>query len=273
MISWYKVIIKIEDEVIKENMSAMLMFNGAESVVDQDDYLEVYLHQENKNSLLDYISNQAIFSPYKIKHEAVENTNWNAVWESSFQPIDVGDIHIRAEFHPPTAKTEIVIQPKMAFGTGHHETTYMMIEKMSSIDFSNKKVLDYGCGTGILAVYAGMLNAQQIEANDIQPEAIENTIEHFDLNNVSRENLKVLEGDLDVFNSGKYDIILANINRHVLLDNGENLYAKLKSQGTLLMSGILKSDRELILSIYKKLNFELKSENSKGEWCLFEFAA
>ncbi len=271
MESWHKINIAESDDSVKETMSAMLMFNGAESVVDQGQYLEVYLYSENKEALIDYISTQAIFCDSKVENEKVINKNWNAVWESSFDPIDVGSVHIRAEFHPQTDKTEIVIQPKMAFGTGHHETTFMMIEKMSTLDFKEKSVLDYGCGTGVLAVYAGMLYASNIDANDIQPEAIDNTFEHFDLNKVSKENLRVVEGDLDVFGTSTYDIILVNINRHVLLANAEKLKLRLNANGVLLMSGILKADRQLILDTYSKAGFSLTSENSRGEWCLFEF--
>jgi len=271
MESWYKIIISNLGQTSKEVLSAMLMFNGAESVVDQDDFLEVYLHTDHKDSLLEFISGKEIFNSLTVKHENVVNENWNAVWESSFDPIDVGHIHIRAQFHPKTDKTEIIIQPKMAFGTGHHETTFMMIEKMSGLEFKGKHVLDYGCGTGVLAVFAGMLDAKKIDANDIQLEAIENTLEHFEINNVDRANLRVIQGDLDVFDGEEYDVILANINRHVLLQNPVNLKGILKPDGSLLMSGILKADRSLILETYEKAGFKLVSENSKGEWCLFEF--
>jgi len=272
MESWHKITINESDADLKESMSAMLMYNGAESVVDQEDFIEVYLDSDNLDSLIEYISNQKIFSAHKLKVEKVINENWNAIWEANFKPIDVGSIHIRATFHPKSEKQEIIIQPKMAFGTGHHETTFMMIEKMSQMIFQDKYVLDYGCGTGVLAVYSGMLNASRIDAIDIQSEAIENTIEHFKLNNVSLENLTLKEGDLDVLSARTYDIILANINRHVLLENFSSIKNKLNANGTLLMSGILKSDRNLIIETYLQNDFKLNSEKQKGEWCLFEFS-
>ena len=271
MASWHKIIIPESDDAQKEIISALLMFNGADSVVDQDTFLEVYLNSDNLEAIESFINESEAINSNDITIEKVKSQNWNAVWESSFNPIDVGQVHVRAIFHPKTDKTEIVIQPKMAFGTGHHETTFMMIEKMSSMNFKGKSVLDYGCGTGILAVYARMKEAQTIDAIDIQLEAIENTLEHFELNNQRVDNLNVSVGDLDIIESTTYDVILANINRHVLLANANNLFNKLNNDGTLLVSGILKSDRELLLSTYEASDFTLKYENQKGEWCLFEF--
>ncbi|NNE16135.1 MAG: 50S ribosomal protein L11 methyltransferase [Saprospiraceae bacterium] len=268
---WHKLIINASDENQKEIISAWFMHFGAESVVDQEDHLEVYVGNDEYESLINAINENNIVPIDSWSSEKIVNQNWNAVWESGFNAIDVGDIHIRAEFHPPSKKTEIIIQPKMAFGTGHHNTTYMMIDWMQNHDFSNQSVLDYGCGTGILAVYASMRNAKLIDAIDIQEEAIENTHEHFKLNNLSEDNLNVYQGDLDKLPPRKYDIILANINRHVLLDNALNLKEKLEPNGILVMSGILEEDKELIMETYTKEGLDLKDEDQKGEWCCFRF--
>lgn len=268
---WHKMIVTIPDNDNREIVSSLLMFNGADSVVEHDNGLDVYINEDNLEDLKNFMLGHAFLNNYTHEFERIENKNWNAEWEANFKPIEINDIHIRAEFHPKTDKREIIIQPKMAFGTGHHETTFMMIEQMNTMDFSDLNILDYGCGTGILTVFAAMQKAKNIVAIDIQEEAVENTVEHFDLNNLAKENLIVLQGDLDKLDSQKYDIILANINRHVLLKNQHNLHALLLPNGKLLLSGILKADRPLIVETYTHAGFTLASENQKGEWCMFLF--
>lgn len=271
MEAWHKLIVDLKPDDDREIISSLLMFNGADSVVEQDDSLDVYLNSENLVLLQAFIKNNDYLSNLRYNVEQVENQNWNAVWESSFSAINIDDIHIRAEFHPKTNMREIVIQPKMAFGTGHHETTFMMIQLMNKMDLSGFQVLDYGCGTGILTVFAAMQGAFEIVGIDIQEEAVENTFEHFELNKIPTDNLTVLQGDLEVLDNSRYDLILANINRHVLLENSLALKDKLKTDGKLLLSGILQSDRNLILDTYQKAGFNLISENQKGNWCLFYY--
>lgn len=197
--------------------------------------------------------------------------NWNAQWEASFQPVDVDDFcRIRADFHEPKTGTahDIVINPKMAFGTGHHETTYMMIDSMQSIDFEGKRVLDFGCGTGILAILAEKLGAASIDAIDIEQESYENTLENTDINNCS--NITAQQGELDQI-SNTYDIILANINRHVLLTTPKSLHSLINTGGILLMSGILLSDIQLVNEAYTSVGFHLKESRTKGEWTALLF--
>ena len=159
----------------------------------------------------------------------------------------------------------------MAFGTGHHETTNMMIEHMSNMEFKGKSVLDYGCGTGILAIFAHKLDAQQIVAIDMQEEAIDNTVEQMMLNDIPPIDIDVEQSDITFLDDKPFDIILANINRHVLLSKTADIHKRLKPNGQLIMSGILKSDEKKILSQYGSLGFELKDSKYQGEWCLFEF--
>ena len=163
--------------------------------------------------------------------------NWNAVWESNFQPIQVDDfVAVRADFHPNTEGVEfdLIVNPKMAFGTGHHETTFMMLQQMRSMDFKGKKVLDYGCGTGILAILASKLGAIDLEAVDIEPPSYENTIENCTINNV--DNVKAICGVLDDVPSRNFDIILANINRNIIIDSLEDLKNRLNTEGSLFIN-------------------------------------
>jgi ribosomal protein L11 methyltransferase len=193
--------------------------------------------------------------------------NWNVLWESNFEPIKVDDfVGLRADFHPPTegVQFDLVINPKMAFGTGHHETTYMMMQLMRDIDFKGKRVLDYGCGTGILAILASKLEASTIEAVDIEFPAYENTIENCTINNV--ENIKAVFGQLSDIESSNFDIILANINRNVILDSLDSLKNKLNTEGVMLISGFLIEDENVLVEALKKHNFTIKNKLHKRIW-------
>jgi ribosomal protein L11 methyltransferase len=193
--------------------------------------------------------------------------NWNVLWESNFEPIQVDDfVGLRADFHPPTegVQFDLVINPKMAFGTGHHETTYMMMQLMRDVDFKGKRVLDYGCGTGILAILASKLEASTIEAVDIEFPAYENTIENCTINNV--ENIKAVFGQLTDIESSDFDIILANINRNVILDSLDSLKNKLNTGGILLISGFLIEDENVLVEALKKHNFTIKNKLHKRIW-------
>ena len=155
----------------------------------------------------------------------------------------------------------------MAFGTGHHETTYMVIETMRTLNFHNKLVFDYGCGTGILAILASKLGAQHIDAVDIEQASFENTIENSKINGV--DNLKTYLGSLEVVKNTGYDIILANINRNVILASLSTLYNKLKPSGILIVSGFLGEDLELLKSQAIHAGFRIGNERHKNKWiCL-----
>lgn len=194
--------------------------------------------------------------------------NWNSIWESNFQPITVGDFcGVRADFHPPMqgVQYEIIINPKMAFGTGHHETTHMVMQLMADLDFQDKYVFDFGCGTGILAILAAKLGARLIDAVDIEPPSYENTLENAKINGVSGA-IHALLGDLGVVEGSGYDIILANINRGVILEAFSTLHQKLKQGGILLISGILQTDRELVEAEARQQGFSPMTFLEKGNW-------
>jgi len=270
---WSKLTIDYQDTKVEMDLIiGWLSYYGAESVVEQEGILEVYVGRDSADTLVSNLESNASLSGIKVSKEEVENKNWNEVWESNFEPIQIGKVGIRAEFHEPIdAEMEIVIQPKMAFGTGHHETTYMMIEYISQLDMYEKSLLDYGCGTGILTVLAAKQGAKPIVAIDMQVEATENTKEHLDLNNIPSNSIKIYQSDISLLNDDKYNIILANINRHVLLSKAQEIKDRLEDNGTIIMSGILKSDEKKVRVLYEGLKFELVHTEYREEWCLFVF--
>ena len=243
-----------------------------ESFEEHDGYMIAYIPEdecdaETHNDIHETINRFDI--AYTI--DTIKPQNWNALWEASFEPVIVDDFCVvRADFHdkPEQVKYDIVINPKMAFGTGHHETTYMMMAAMRDFKMNDKSVFDYGCGTGILAVLASKMGSNPIDAIDIEEESYENTLENAALNHV--ENIKVACSDLEGFEAKKYDVILANINRNVLLNSADELYNRLNANGIVLISGILDVDEELVTNTYKSSGFEIKKVNSRGYWRCIE---
>ncbi len=220
-------------------------FNGFE---EQEENLIAYIAEAKlKPSFYDDVNLVCKQFDCKWSELQIPYQNWNTQWESSFKPVRVGHfVGVRADFHPPFSdvKYELVIHPRMAFGTGHHATTYLVMERMNDLAIEGKSVFDYGCGTGILAVLASMLNADEIDAVDIEEEATANTLVNMAANKVADINL--FTGDINVVPKRRYEIILANINRNVILNTLEALYERSSQGGHLLISGILKKDHELV---------------------------
>ena len=211
---------------------------------------------------------------FSFTAEAVPDQNWNAVWESNFQPVMVDDFcGVRAEFHAPIqgVQYELVIQPRMAFGTGHHATTEMMMRSMRDIPFLGKRVLDYGCGTGILAILAAKLGAAHIDAVDIEEESYLNTLHNAALNGAP--HIRAFCGTLDVVPPGRYDVLLANINRNVLLDTMPAMRERLEPGGTLLISGILVQDLPMIAQAAGECGMKAGPPMQKGDWVCVGFRA
>ena len=201
-----------------------------------------------------------------FKKTIIPPQNWNKLWESNFQPISVDDFcYIRADFHAVVAgmKHEIVITPKMSFGTGHHPTTYAMIQQMRDIDFENKSVADFGTGTGILAIMASKLGAKSVWAIDNDDWSIENATENIAKNNCQNISLE----KKDEFGNGQlFEVILANINRNVILDNVKQIAAGLSSGSSLLLSGLLKQDEEVVIDAFRPHNILHINTLQRGEW-------
>jgi len=190
----------------------------------------------------------------------------NALWESNFQPVIVDEFAgIRADFHEPLKEVEheIIITPKMSFGTGHHATTFMMLQQMRKIDFKDKTVFDFGTGTGVLAILAEKLGAAGITAVDNDEWSIENTTENILRNKCN--SIKVIKADTALLNQ-QFDIILANINKNVILDNLSILKEQLKPNGVLLLSGLLSDDQDDIIVSATNLSFQLIDKQEKNNW-------
>ena len=184
----------------------------------------------------------------------------------------VGDfVGVRAEFHPPFegVQFDLMIHPRMAFGTGHHATTFLMMERMEQLDMTRGKVFDYGCGTGILAILAKKLGATDIDAVDIELAATENTLVNMQANNV--DGIDIYTGTLDVVPPTTYQIILANINRNVILASLEALYQRIEKGGDLLVSGILLKDQHKVEEAAALHGWQLLDSRSKDGWLMFHF--
>lgn len=215
-----------------------------ESFIDTDFGIVAYIQKDLwVDGILDDLF--ILKSPeFTISYEVqeIDQVNWNEEWEKNFEPIDVdGNCHVRAPFHPKTkAEFDIVIEPKMSFGTGHHETTHMMIQHMLEIDVKGQKTLDMGCGTAILAILAELKGAQPIDAIDIDNWCYLNSIENAERNNC--QHITVYEGDAALLKDKKYDLIIANINRNILLNDMQSYVDCLNTNGTLLLSGFYTED-------------------------------
>ncbi len=233
--------------------------------------------EETDESLLAYIDTvdfdaetlQLIASEYEVPYdvESLGHQNWNAEWEKNFQPVIVdGFCTVRADFHKLDVITpyEVVITPKMSFGTGHHATTKLMMTRMQYIDFNGKEVFDFGTGTGILAILAEKLGAGSVLAIDNDEWSFENSQENVERNGCN--NITVLQGSMEHVAPKDYDIILANINRHILLHYMGDLHRSVKTGGILLMSGLLTDDEEIVKTAAANAGFSGIETNILNGW-------
>ncbi|AJH13952.1 50S ribosomal protein L11 methyltransferase [Myroides profundi] len=206
------------------------------------------------------------------RKEEIAQVNWNEEWEKNFDPIDVDGIcYVRAPFHEKTsAQYDIVIEPKMSFGTGHHETTFMMIRQILNNDMQDKVVLDMGCGTAILAILASMRGAKHVDAIDIDNWCYLNSIENAERNNCA--NVEVFEGDASIISKEpKYNVILANINRNILLNDMDKYIASLYKGGEIYFSGFYTEDITAIKNCAEKIGLVFESSLEKNNWVSLKF--
>ncbi|MCP9235199.1 50S ribosomal protein L11 methyltransferase [Lewinella sp. JB7] len=256
---------------------ALLADAGFDSFEETDTGLDAYALSEDDQSSIEVLEELKARYSFTYTSEELPDRNWNEEWESGFSPIRIDDrLLIRASFHPPepSMRREIVIDPKMAFGTGHHATTHMMCERLlehfAGHHPTPTHVLDYGCGTGVLAILAKQLGAGRVAAVDIELPAYESTLENAATNGVELE--EVVHGVLSDVPVGKpYDLVLANINRNVLLETGEALYQRLSAGGTVYMSGVLAADEQLLISHLEQLGFRHRATYAREDWRAFDF--
>lgn len=258
------------EEYIADILAAELGELGFDTFVPIVNGLEAFIPALTFNTadLDDLIANFVIEASIDYKVTKIESKNWNEEWEKHyFEPIIIeNECVIHSSFHKnvPKAKYDIVIDPKMSFGTGHHETTSLVIAELLHMNPEGKRVLDMGCGTSVLAILAAMRGATDILAIDIDSWCTENSIENIELNNV--KGIEVRKGGAELLTGMQFDIILANINRNILLADMEQYALCLKSGGELYMSGFYSEDVALIEAEANKNGLELVSTKLKNNW-------
>jgi len=256
-----------------EILIAELGYAGFESFVETEEGVTAYIQKEEwSETILDDIQilNSDEFE-ISFSFEDIEQTNWNEEWEKNFTPIVVDEkCSVRAPFHDkPNTEYDIIIEPKMSFGTGHHETTHMMIQYILNNDFKDKSVLDMGCGTGVLAILAEMKGAKPIDAIDYDNWCYLNSLENVERNNC--EHITVLEGDANLLVDKHYDVIIANINRNILLNDLDKYVACLNKNGMLLLSGFYKDDIPVLEAECNKHMLKLVETLEKNHWVALKF--
>jgi len=260
-------------EPATEMLIAELGYAGFESFVENEDGVIAYIQKDEwKEGMLEgiFVLNS---NEFKITYtfEEIAQVNWNSEWEKNFNQIQVdGKVAIRAPFHEnPNLEYDIVIEPKMSFGTGHHETTHMMVQHLLSMDLKGKKTLDMGCGTGILAIFAEMKGAQPIDAIDIDNWCYLNTVENVERNNCKQ--ITAYEGEASLLEGKNYDLIIANINRNILL-NDISIYGDcLNAGGVLLLSGFYKEDIPLLDEKAVALGMNLLKTIKRNNWVSLKY--
>ncbi len=247
-----------------DQLIALLADIGFTGFEEEEGTLKAFIEEESFNSI--DLEDVLKIIPVDYSKTIVNEENWNAQWESSFEPILVNDfVGIRAFFHPPMmqVKHEIVITPKMSFGTGHHATTFMMIQQMEVLDFTGKTVVDFGTGTAVLAILAEKMGAVSVDAIDYDEWSIENSIENVAANNCSK--IKLIK-DETIRGGSMYDIILANINLNVILNNLAAIKSVSKKGSFILLSGFMKADEAIMLENLAKTGIYPLKITQKGEW-------
>jgi len=258
---------------VQEILMAHLMNIGFEAFEENDDNLCAYVEdsafeeQMLVNLLSESFTNQSV--TYEI--EDLEDKNWNEEWERNFDPVVVdGQVMIRASFHPPNPniKYDLLIHPQMSFGTGHHETTYLMVRQMLKMDWQGKAVLDVGTGTGILAIMACKLGADYLLTTDVDQWSISNCRENFNLNHC--QDIEVLQGRLvNIKPPQTFDVVLANINKNVLMEEIPHYATAMQAQSFLLLSGFYVDDERDIETCCAHQGLTLHAEDYKNDWaCL-----
>lgn len=251
-----------------EILMAELIEIGFDSFTEEHDgilaYIPEELYQEENLKNVSLMSNPEVEIAFSFSQ--MPNINWNEEWEKNFSPINVENkVLIRAEFHEEQPDLhQIIIQPKMSFGTGHHPTTHLMIQQMLDIDFTGKKVLDMGCGTSVLAIFAKQKGASEVVAIDIDEWSVENSKENAQRNQVE---LRISQGTAENLGNETFDIILANINRNILISDIPTYVSVLNQGGTLLLSGLCFFDVSDILQVCEEQGLTLKNKQQREEWC------
>ncbi|HJD91852.1 50S ribosomal protein L11 methyltransferase [Bacteroides coprosuis] len=271
----FKFIFKPKNEIVSDILMSVLGDVGFESFVEEDDVLKAYIQQSlfNKEEL------QTSINQFPIEVDAIDYTyteaedkDWNEEWEKNFfKPIIIDDLcAIHSTFHTdiPKVKYDIIINPQMAFGTGHHETTSLILNELLQMDLQNKAVLDMGCGTSILAILASKRGAKPITAIDIDSWCVDNSKDNCRLNQITDIDIKL--GDASILKDEKpFNLVIANINRNILLQDMDKYVQVLQEKGKLLMSGFYTEDIAILQEKAESLGLHFVKTNHKNNWaCL-----
>lgn len=259
----------------KDILTALLSEIGFESFYEENNVFKAYIQKElyNEQALRETMDSANYFLgnfPYSV--QTIQSQNWNSEWEATFECAEVSDsILIRTPQYKPTKSFdyEIVIKPEMSFGSGTHETTSQILQTMSTIDFSGKTVADCGCGTGILGIFASLLGAKQVFAFDYDDCCVSNTLTNMHLNNVG--NMDVQLAKLDALSRKKFDVVIANINRNILVSNMNFIANAVNSNGLVVLSGFYTEDVADIQMAAEQYGLQLQSTKSKNNWTITTF--
>ena len=260
------------NEIIIANLSIL----PYESFMEEGEYLKAYIQEQDfdPSDLTDLVlklkTNKGVIINYEYKN--IEQQNWNHVWESHFEPVSINDqLHLLAPFHIKDKYQGLIIEiePKMSFGTGHHQTTFLMCDEISSLSLEGKNILDMGSGTGVLSILAEKCGAKEILAIDIESWSVENCEENTKRNKCSKIISKL--GDIIDINGQHFDVIIANINKNVLLSHLPSYSKCINANGILLLSGFFETDAEDLISAAFKENLVLKSKKIKDGWAMLCF--
>ncbi len=254
-----------------EILVALLAELEFESFEDNENGVDAYIELEKDDKVRVETKSRGIIGVQEIERKEIPKQNWNAIWEADYEPVRVDKyFRVRAPFHEKddSFKYEMVIQPKMSFGTGHHETTWLMLKTLSDMDVQNLEVADAGSGTGVLAIAAKKMGANSAFAYDVEDWAYENTVENAALNNTE---LEIAKGDVGLIQGRSFDLILANINKNVLLSDMNAFANSLNPNGNLIISGFFITDQSDLESA--GINAGLKKESSidRNAWCSMTF--
>jgi len=260
--------VAVTDSIQREILIAMLAEQGFDAFEETDDALLGYIPAA-KYAEADI---ETIIAPFPHTEQSIAQQNWNAKWEESFQPVVVpGFCTVKAGFHDMKTDTpyEIIITPKMSFGTGHHATTQLMMTLMQDISFNDKTVFDFGTGTGILGILAAKLGAKSVLAADNDEWSAENAAENVTQNNTPQ--VVVVHGSIENASGSTYDVLLANINRHILLQYMRDMYTCVNDGGILLMSGLLTEDFDMVHDAAVNEGFKLQRKEELNNWIVIQF--
>jgi ribosomal protein L11 methyltransferase len=269
MKEYIEIEIQSEDFEKLELLAAVMSDMGFHGIEETDTGIKLYAESDivNHNEVSLLIASMEL----EYTQQILKEVNWNATWESNFEPVIIpGKIHIRADFHPKLDGFEhsIEITPKMSFGTGHHATTQLMMLEMLALDFKDKTVFDFGTGTGVLAILATQLGASFVKAVDNDDWSIENARENFERNNC--QNIEISLKD-HLNDEPTFDILLANINKHVLIEKANAMRRILKPGGVLIVSGLLSNDYGDIRKVFNPLFGEKVNIKEEKNWIVLRF--